>query len=500
MLNFAISSTICVTAAMAETSALWGADGELSTPAGRLPDFSFAGYRRGEAPLPTPPVTASVKDFGAVGDGTHDDSDAFIRAAAEAPAGAILIPEGRYVITKIVRIDRPNIVFRGEDRDKSVLYFPTPLNDIEPNWGATTSGQRTSNYSWSGGFFWMQGSYQANSLTAITEDGARGDYSVVVEDASKLAVGQEIDIRQQDLEDNSLANHLYSGDPRISMEKILGRTRVSLVTRITAIDGARITFDRPLRFDILPKWTPEVAAFAPTVTECGVENLTFEYPVTPYCGHFTELGNNAVAMTQVAHCWTRNLRIRHADSGVFMGSQFCTVDGILFESDRERDANRNATGHHGVTLGGNDNFCTNFDFRTKFVHDLTVSGSAGNVSSNGRGDDLSFDHHRRAPYDNLFTNIDVGAGGEVWRSGGGADLGAHCGGRGTFWNIRATNPMQPPPPDFGPWSMNIVGLFTEAPSETNVDGKWFEAIAPEKLMPSNLHEAQREKRLRKTKP
>ncbi len=45
-------------------SALWGKQGERWQPGGRLPDFSYAGYRMGEAPIPRLPVKADVKHFG----------------------------------------------------------------------------------------------------------------------------------------------------------------------------------------------------------------------------------------------------------------------------------------------------------------------------------------------------------------------------------------------------------------------------------------------------
>jgi len=494
-------STICILAiatanASAQHSALWGEGGENWTPDGRLPDFSFAGYRRGEAEIPEVPVRHNVRDYGAVGDGVQDDTVAFLAAIAQAESGAILIPAGRYIITKKLVIDKPNVVLRGEGPDKTTLYFPTPLNDIEPNWGATTTGRPTSNYSWSGGFITIQGSYQSKRLAAISEPAKRGAYTVTVDDPAPFTTGQEVEIRVEDGEDNALAIHLYSGDPRIGVDKIEGRTKASLVARITAIEGKTLTVDRPLRFDLEARWKPAVYHFEPTVTECGIEGIRFEYPNTPYEGHFTELGYNAFAIGAVAHCWVRNVHVHNADSGGFVSGYFNTIDGITFTSERERDKGRNSTGHHGIILS-NDNLCTNFDFQTKFVHDLCVSGSSGNVYSNGRGVNLSFDHHRRAPFENLYTNIHTGTGEEVWRSGGGADLGAHCGARGTFWNIRADRPFDPPSENWGPWSMNFVGIQTEAPAMTDPGEKtrWIERIAPEALVPQNLHEAQLKRRL-----
>ncbi|PCH62292.1 MAG: hypothetical protein COC09_08785, partial [Gammaproteobacteria bacterium] len=83
-------------------------------------------------------------------------------------------------------INKPDLVLRGEGPDKTTLYFPIPLNDIKPNWGATTSGQRTSNYSWSGGFISIRGSFQRKQLTAITATANRGQHVITVSDASSL--------------------------------------------------------------------------------------------------------------------------------------------------------------------------------------------------------------------------------------------------------------------------------------------------------------------------
>lgn len=57
--------------------------------------FHTSGYAAGERPIPDVPVAADVvKDYGAVGDGVADDSDAFVRAIAETESGAIFVPPG----------------------------------------------------------------------------------------------------------------------------------------------------------------------------------------------------------------------------------------------------------------------------------------------------------------------------------------------------------------------------------------------------------------------
>ena len=148
---------------------------------------------------------------------------------------------------------------------------------------------------------------------------------------------------------------------------------------------------------------------------------------------------------------------------------------------------------------GQDCLVQNFEFKTHFVHDFTVhNGKSGNVVKNGKGINLSFDHHKIGPYENLFCNIDVGKGSEIWRCGGGRSLGKHCGARGTFWCIKAQKDIDWPPPKFGPNSINIVGVTTSTTSTKDPDGKWFEAIPPEELKPADLHAAQLAKRLKES--
>jgi subtilisin family serine protease len=68
---------------------------------------TLAGALSGSAAEPEPsragpsPMALNVQDFGAVGDGTKDDTEAFaaaIKAAAETGNGAVFVPRGRYLI------------------------------------------------------------------------------------------------------------------------------------------------------------------------------------------------------------------------------------------------------------------------------------------------------------------------------------------------------------------------------------------------------------------
>ena len=490
--------SVSLNANAVQYSELWGKNGEKWTAKSRLPDFSYAGYSSGEKSIPVVRVTANVKDFGAVGDGNADDTQAFIKALKAIQKGAIAIPAGRYKITSFINITKPNVVLRGAGPGKTTLFFPIPLEHVKSNMGQTTGGKPTSNYSWSGGFITVKGSYNSTNLCTVSTDAKRGDTKLEVSSTKKMVVGQAVDLYQRDLADNSLATCLYANDPGRT-GKLNGRTSISQVMTITSIQGNVLHFNRPIRFDVKLKWKPVLRSFEPTVTEVGIENIAFEFPNTDYMGHFSELGFNAIAFSNVSNCWARNLRIVNCDSGIFLRSKFCTLENITFDSKRKVD-NQKCIGHHGITLSGGDNLLTGFKYNARFIHDITVtSSSCGNVSSNGRGVDICFDHHKRAPYENLFTNIDLGKGSRMYKCGGGADLGKNSAAFVTFWNIRAQLPLSFPPERFCPDLVNLVAVHTDKPSIKEPDGKWFEAIPPKQIAPKNIHAAQLKRRLQTTK-
>ncbi|MCA9248682.1 MAG: hypothetical protein KDA42_16265 [Planctomycetales bacterium] len=488
--GFALSHTCA-----AEYSKLWGQSGELWRADGRLPDFSFAGYRRGEAETPHVNVAADVTNFGANGSDDKDDTAAFQQAIAETDTGAIFVPAGRYLVSDLLEINKPNVVLRGAGSEKSILYFPVGLEDVRPNMGETTTGRPTSNYSWSGGFVWIKGSDRAPRQAQITAAADRGAHVLAVDEPGRLKSGQDVRLVLRDDERQSLVRYLYQGDTGPTQELQKRHRLTSFVARVVSVAGQTVTIDRPLPFDVRPEWRPELVAFEPSVREVGIESLGFEFPNRPYAGHFTERGANAIAMSGVRDCWARDIRIHNSDSGIFVTGTFCTVENVVFTSERVRDKQRHSTGHHGIQVTGDDNLVRRFDFQTRFIHDLTVAHCRGNVFGDGRGEDLSLDHHKYAPYANLFTNLDAGAGTQLWICGGGAALGKNTAAWATFWNIRAKRPLAWPPASFCPERVNLVGLTTEQPSVLQDDGRWFEAIAPSELTPQNLWEAQRGRRV-----
>lgn len=487
---------VCL-AARAETSALWGKAGEVWSPTGRLPDYSYSGYHCGEAPLPEYPVVANVKTFGAKGDGVTDDTRAIREAIASVKSGALLFPSGRYVITDFINLNKSGVVLRGEGPDKTKLYFPKPLGEIHPAPTHNSGGTPTQEWSWSGGFIRLNGKgKKAETASVLLRDAARGATTVAVANAKRFRPGQWVALREADPGDMSFVGYLYAGDPGATA-KFPKQHGVRYPLRVVSVSGDTVTLDRALPLDFKTDWNAGLEPFNPPLTESGVEHLSFEFPVTPYQGHFKEAGFNPVTLGNAAHCWLRDIRFVNADSGPFVGADFCTLTGLVWETQRQ-ESKSGHTGHHGMILGGTQNLVSDFTFKTKFIHDLTVSGgSYFNVFKRGSGVDLAFDHHERAPTGNLFTDIDLGVGKRPFVCGGGSALGKNCGAWATFWGLRSKTPVPFPAKKFGPELMNVVGVPAAGKAELNPAGKWYEPIAPESLEPRDIHAAQLARRLGK---
>jgi hypothetical protein len=146
-----------------------------------LPDFSYAGYRNGSEELPAPIGTVIlVDDFGASADDDIDDTKAIRAAIARAhdTNGAVTVrfSAGRYRITGVLKIERSSIVLQGVGAGPggTTLWFPRPLKQVDRSTSLDelrkyivdldkrqlepekNLDEYFSEYSWSGGFLWIQ--------------------------------------------------------------------------------------------------------------------------------------------------------------------------------------------------------------------------------------------------------------------------------------------------------------------------------------------------------
>lgn len=467
-------------------SALWGEKGEAWRPDGRLPDFSYAGYGMSEVPLPVPPVVADVREFGAVGDGIADDTDAFEGALEAADHGAVLVPAGRYKITRPLGIHKSNLVLRGAGRDETVLYFPLALFDVL---GEGREGGPWG-WSWGGSFLRVEGEFEEGPpLARVTAGARRGQRRIEVSSTGKISPGQWVRVTQEE-NDGSLSDHLHAGctfrgDCTIAEA---GFRSMDWVVRVERVEGRTLDLGRPLRLDLRPEWSPKIYPFLPSVEEVGIEYLTVEFADSPKLTHHKDRGYNAIEMVRVFNGWVRGVRVVNFDNAIhFTDSRYMTGRDLLLEG---------RGGHYGLSMGASqDSLMTRFVLRNSSFHDLSVANLAnGCVFSRGRGPHINFDHHRGAPYENLFSKIDVGV---AWKRNrlfecSDTPSGHFTAARETFWNIR---PMVKK--NFVPlWpQINIIGPVRQMRSvrqELDPFKPWIESI---RVRPGDLHAAQLSKRL-----
>ncbi len=485
-------------------SSFWGVDGEKWKPEAILPDFSYAGYHGGEAPIPSAPSEYDLRrDFHAAGDGHTEDTSAFETALQRASGGVLFIPEGTYVITRKLQISKGNFVLRGAGRDKTILFFPHSLTDVYGNKPENNQSQ----WSFGPGFLSVTGDDPINPrtrLAAVTAPAKRGDRELVVSAVPSVAPGEWIRLVENDPAEGptsgSLLRFLYGDLMPGGAHRDWTINIVRFLSRVSSVRGNRILLERALPYDIRAEWMPEIHRFEPSVRELGIEHLSIQFPWTPYPGHFKEKGFNAISIDRAAQCWIDDVEIRNADFAIGLnGTNFCTLRNLTLSTSANRAINasaRGSNGHHGVDVSeGTENLITGFNIATRLVHDISVEWYAlHTVFSDGRGVDLCMDHHREANYSSLFTDLDCGACTRPFASGGSHDLGAHSGAYSTFWNIHGRSRFAPPPPDFGPL-LNLIGVYTD--SRPVSDYKWsVESIPSARLCPVNLYQAMHDRRLR----
>jgi len=146
-----------------------------STEAGQLRDFSYAGYRAGAVPLPTPSAedAVDVRDFGADPTG-ESDSTAAIQAAIDAAAATVYLPEGLYKVDGALLVTHDHTVLLGDGSDRTRLWFT-----------ATDTVDR-------GAHLTFRGSPTADLSVPLTADSAFEADRVRVASGSGLVVGDEV--------------------------------------------------------------------------------------------------------------------------------------------------------------------------------------------------------------------------------------------------------------------------------------------------------------------
>ncbi len=407
-----------------------------------LPDFSYAGYGFGTAPIPTVDDTIDVADFGAIADDGKDDSKALKAALAEAHSrvGAVRVQfgPGRYLLTEILWLERSGIVLSGTGMGDggTVIYMPRPLNQVDDG-GALAEirayleendkyeRQKDANlnvlfseYSWSGGFIWSRvpngrhASYLERNDRPIQKvadivSGSQFSRSLTVAHTSSLKVGDVLQIYWHNRAgpDGPLVKSLYGeADLKVGSRhwETPDRPLVQQPTRIEAIQGSTVTIADPLLHSISSD-LPAYFAQWQHLSDVGIEDLALVFPENPYFGHHNESGFNGIYFTGVHNGWIQNVRIANSDSGILTDDlASVTIKNVITEGVHKAHYSVHVGNVHNVLVDGLSVFnptvhALSFNTRsTKSVYKDAVVWTTPTL-----------DQHAGANHQNLYDNVTV---------------------------------------------------------------------------------------------
>lgn len=298
---------------------IWQATPPLSFETDKiLQDFSFAGYRRGEAPLPTQPPGSTynvVTGYGADPSGTADSTVAIqnaINAASSAGGGIVWLPPGIFQVrpqgtnSYCLQISSSRVILRGAGTDQTFLLNTQTVMRDKNIISVTGPGSAA----------WAT---TTNPIATLTADLMGPVTQIPVTSVAGFAVGDFIIVRA-DPGDAWATEHLEDG--------WVGQTagsfgRLMYLRQITALDAIQqiITIDIPTRYTLKMRDNARVYKKTTLITEAGLEHFSIgntQHPGTSGWGEedYTVVGRSAydvnnsyaIRMSRVRDGWIRNIK------------------------------------------------------------------------------------------------------------------------------------------------------------------------------------------------
>ncbi|KAG5182198.1 hypothetical protein JKP88DRAFT_245650 [Tribonema minus] len=425
---------------------LWGTNGELFNPSYRLLDWSYAGYNAGEAPIPTLVPTHNIKNFNANGDGSVDDSPAFMAAiSAMAKKDVLWVPAGT-MDSQVLISKRISILGEGSGK-VTIVYTRAAMAPNPDPFG------NNAVFSYQGAAFYSD----ATKITTVKPTGKRGSNTIAVTSTTGVAVGIWVALTMAAPAgvDPSRWASMNMGAAGCN-DYCTGRYAFAHISRVASVDTAAntVVLERPLPWSLFNTFTPqELHRIRPAIANIGVEGLKILCVSGRYVKHLEEKGFNGIELINVFNSWVRDVVIDNSDIGInVLGSAFVTVTAtqingygddrrmvelqhigsltgtfivdmscecVLFicADDRrmvELDHGVPVWGHHALWVGHNSTsvLFEDFNINTTYVHDLSVDEYADSVVfSRGKGSNINMDHHMAQNYGTLWTEVNIGSQG-----------------------------------------------------------------------------------------
>lgn len=355
------------------------------------PDFSRAGVPGG---IPDTEVVINVIDLGAIPNDDKDDA-AIIQAAvllAKAKGGgAVLIPEGDYMIDQTIVIDEDNTVIRGADRQKTRL--------IPRFAGSKADNPRKTE------FVFQFVPKKVNRRYDVYPDQPirRGDTTVHLaeERADRVQVGDMVILTAM-----PPADIIPTLDPRLQKQATdgsYGSIYSFQYLKVKAVEGTTVTFDRPIRHDLAVDQKPKIMHVPALLTNSGVENLTIDQT------DVDKQGISGVLLKNTYGCWLKDVTILKIGSWPLSvdRSWHFEIRDTKFDESQSRGG---AVAYLGFTFSC-DGLIDNMR-ATRLRHLSISSASNGLVFKDCFLENIDINFHLNWPYEVLFENgvVDSGLG------------------------------------------------------------------------------------------
>jgi len=463
----------------------------------KLLDFSYAGYHFSREPIPdvTTWTYYNITDYGAIADDDiHDDEaiqDAIKAAEESGNPSVIFFPPGRFMVSndndvsKSIVVNRSHIMFKGSGSGEGGTEI-------------FMDERRAANGHWQ--FRFQPTSTDAPELTEITEAVARGDFSIMVTDASALIVGQAVFISHKSEEFASA----HFGDLTLSDDwtRLFGTGGGMSVFEphiIKTVEGNKITFENPIQADLPLLSVPFRIRTLQVIEEVGVEDILFVSDWDSYPEDFEhhkddihDYGWSAIQFLQVKNGWIRNCEFKSWSENIDVRQSI----GVTIE-------NTKITGKKGHA-----------SFLTRRGYGLLVKDcmdEAGQHHGPGTGysgvntvyvrcsmlQDQSVDAHSGQPYATLLDDIE---GGVFDSNGGPHESYPHHARDMVFWNFRH-NDSDTKNYDFWPNSRNgntyaePIFIGFQSNKEVTFENEGLDELRGTMVEPRSLFDAQLNLRL-----
>ena len=313
--------------------------------------------------FPNKDFIVNVKDFGASGNGTIDDYQAFtsaIDALAIGGGGVIYIPEGFYLIKNTLAMQN-GIVFRGEGSEKTHLYFH--LGNEEKNCIDFVKYDRGT---------WIK------MITGYTKNSKQ----ITVQDASSFNIGDFVEIQQ----DND-PDIMYTQD---QWNKSWAQGAVGQILVVEAINGNNLTLHNGLYIEYRAELNPIIRRLG-LVEYAGIEKL-----------HLKRLDSgdgNTILLKNAAYCRIMEIESEYSSrSHVNLETAFkCEIRDNYFHHSYVYDESEYGDGVI-CSFHATDNLIENNIFQ-RLRHSFMIHlGASGNVFSYNYSFDL-YDPNTWSPVD-----------------------------------------------------------------------------------------------------